>query len=114
MTSTFIHSAVTTVAFWQIRLFLSLRLAVGPLLTVFSFLPGRTAAMGTGNIFLFLSLCLHFIFLASTFGCSFESDSILKYLVKFVHSCRFVKKHTANGLQFIPWANFSLSEGRGG
>lgn len=36
-------------------------MTIGPLFTVFGFLLGRPATMGTCDIFLFLSLCLHLV-----------------------------------------------------
>ena len=34
---------------------------VGSLLTIFGLLLGRATAVCTGNVFLFLGLCLHFV-----------------------------------------------------
>ncbi len=55
---------------------------VGPLLTVFGFLPGRATTVGTGNVLLFLGLGLHLIIFLTRPATSSERDTVLQNALK--------------------------------
>ena len=67
-------------------LFPVLALAVGTLLTVFSLLTGRAAAMGTGDIFLFAGFGLHLVFFRTTFRRPFEDHPVLNDFFDVAHN----------------------------
>ena len=59
---------------------------IGPLLTVFGFLTGRAAAVGTSDILLLLGLGLHLAIVLRLVSSSPEVDTVLEYILKIVHT----------------------------
>ena len=57
-------------------------MSVGPLLTVFGFLPGRAATVGTGDVLLFLGLGLHLVVFLPRPATSSERDTVLQNALK--------------------------------
>ena len=55
---------------------------IGPLLTVFGFLPGRAAAVGTGDVLLFLGLGLYLVVFLPRPATSSERDTVLQNALK--------------------------------
>ena len=60
-------------------------MTVGPLLTVFGLLTCRAAAVGTGDILLFLGLGLHLAIIFWLVASTSEGDAVLEYVLKIVH-----------------------------
>ena len=59
---------------------------VSPLLTVFGFLTGRTAAVGTSDILFLLGLGLHLLAIVLRLVTSAsEVDAVFEYVLKIVH-----------------------------
>jgi len=59
--------------------------AVSPLLTVFGFLTGRTAAMSTSDILFLLGLGLHLAIVFRLVTSASEVDAVFEYILKIVH-----------------------------
>lgn len=67
-------------------------LAVGALLAVFGFLAGGTRAVGPSDVFLFLSLGLHFSFVGVfAFPAAAKVDAIFQYGLEVVFSAHIYK-----------------------
>ena len=60
-------------------------MTIGTLLTVFGFLTGRAAAVGTGDILLFLGLGLHLAIIFWLITSTSEGNTVLEYVLKIVH-----------------------------
>ena len=68
-------------------------MTVSPLLTVFGFLSGRAATVGTGDVFFLLGLGLHLIFLLAGPAATSEVDAVDKDILKvtlFTHNFQFL------------------------
>ena len=64
----------------------SFLMSVGTLLTVFRFLTGRTAAVGTSDILFLLGLGLHLLAIVLRLVTSAsEVDAVFEYVLKIVH-----------------------------
>jgi len=59
-------------------------MSVCPLLTIFGFLHGRAAAVGTGDIFLFLGLGLYLAIIVAGNTATTEADTLLQNTLKIV------------------------------
>ena len=59
---------------------------VGPLLTVFGFLSGRAATVGTGDVLFLLGLGLHLSFVLGLIAAPSEVDAVFEDILKIVHS----------------------------
>ena len=58
---------------------------IGTLFTIFGFLTGRTAAMGTSDILFLLSLGLYLTVVLWLITTSAEVDTVLEDILKVVH-----------------------------
>ena len=58
---------------------------VRPLLTVFGFLSGRAAAVGTGDILFLLGLGLHLAIVLGLIAPSSEVDAVFEDMLEIVH-----------------------------
>ena len=58
---------------------------IRPLLTVFGFLPCRTATMGTSDVLLLLGLGLHLPFVFGLVAPPSEANAVLKDMLEIVH-----------------------------
>ena len=68
----------------------SFLMSVGTLLTVFRFLTGRTAAVGTSDILFLLGLGLHLLAIVLRLVSSTsEVDAVLENMLKIVHDSSF-------------------------
>lgn len=59
-------------------------MSVCPLLTIFGFLHGRAAAVGTSDIFLFLGLGLYLAIIVAGNTATTEADTLLQNTLKIV------------------------------
>ena len=73
-------------SYCTVYLFLLLRLAVGALLAIFSFLTSRATAVGAGNVLFLFGLSLHFtvVVLFRTTTAS-EDHAAHDYIVYIIH-----------------------------
>ena len=84
--------------FQELFYLLHLVLTVGPLLAVFGFLLGRTAAMGSRNILLFLGFGLHFSLVGVfAFAALSKGNAILKNALKIVFAYHSNGSNGVNG-----------------
>ena len=60
-------------------------MSVGTLLTVFGFLTGRTAAVGTSDILLLLGFGFHLAIIFRLVTSTSEVDTVFEYVLKVVH-----------------------------
>ena len=60
-------------------------MAISPLLTVFGFLTGRTAAVGTSDILLLLGFGLYLAIVFRLITSTSEIDTVFEYVLKVVH-----------------------------
>ena len=60
-------------------------MSVGTLLTVFGFLTGRTAAVGTSDILLLLGFGFHLAIIFRLVTSTSEIDTVFEYVLKVVH-----------------------------
>ena len=60
-------------------------MSVGTLLTVFGFLTGRTAAVGTSDILLLLGFGLYLAIVFRLVTSTSEVDTVFEYVLKVVH-----------------------------
>ena len=58
---------------------------VGPLLTVFGFLSGRAATVGTGDVLFLLGLGLDLTVVFGLIAASAEVDTVFEDVLKIVH-----------------------------
>ena len=71
---------------------------LGALLAVFGLLSGRAAAVGTGNIFFLLGLCLDLVvgFFLRTAAFA-KGNAVFEYALKFVHTSRLMVEQANAG-----------------
>jgi len=67
---------------------------VGPLLTVFGFLPCRAATVSTSDILFLLGLGFHLAIIFWLISSTSEVDAILKNILKIVHKYRLMMEQT--------------------
>ena len=60
-------------------------MSVGTLFAILGLLPCRTAAVGTGDILLFLGFGLHLAIILRLITSTSEVDAVLQYILKIVH-----------------------------
>ena len=60
-------------------------MSVVSLFTVFGFLTGRTAAVGTSDILFFLGFGLHLAIVLWLVSSTSEVDAVFEYVLKIVH-----------------------------
>ena len=60
-------------------------MSVGSLLTVFGFLTGRAAAVGTSDILLLLGLGLHLAIVLGLITSTSEVDAVFEDMLEIVH-----------------------------
>ena len=65
-------------------------MSVGPLLSVFGLLHSRTAAVGSGDVFLFLGFGFHLVFGFARTATSAKANAILKNTLEIVVLCHIV------------------------
>ena len=58
---------------------------VGPLLTVFGFLSGRAATVGTGDVLFLLGLGLHLAIVLGLIAPSSEVNTVFEDMLEIVH-----------------------------